>query len=161
LLYKNIHIFNTYIYIYTGNGNVTRGALEVFKLLPHEMVSPAELQELTASGATVKGDKVYGCLVGCEDLVAPLERGVAFDKQDYYAHPHKYRSVFHENIAPHTSVLVNGMYWDGRFPRLLSNNQLATLHTNGQDRLQVGNDAYVYRYLHTYINTDIHAYIHS
>jgi hypothetical protein len=38
-----------------------------------------------------------------------------FDKHEYRHHPERYRSVFHRAVAPHISVLVNGMYWDHRY----------------------------------------------
>jgi alpha-aminoadipic semialdehyde synthase len=34
--------------------------------------------------------------------------------------PHLYRPVFHERIAPYLTALVNCMYWESRFPRLLT-----------------------------------------
>ena len=48
------------------------------------------------------------------------------DKSHYYANPSQYEPVFHERIIPYTSLLVNGMYWDARFPRLLSKEQVLT-----------------------------------
>jgi hypothetical protein len=35
-------------------------------------------------------------------------------------------------VAPHTNVLVNGMYWEPRFPRLLSNQQLRDLEQSNR-----------------------------
>lgn len=45
------------------------------------------------------------------------------DKKHYYAHPEMYRSTFAERIAPYASVIVNCLYWDQRFPRLLTSVQ--------------------------------------
>lgn len=42
---------------------------------------------------------------------------------------------FHETIAPHVSLLVPTMYWDRRFPRLLTLEQLAELRASGNSRL--------------------------
>ena len=42
---------------------------------------------------------------------------------------------FHETIAPHVSLLVPTMYWDRRFPRLLSTDQLQSLRASGNKRL--------------------------
>src|SRR5690606_12423660 len=38
-----------------------------------------------------------------------------------------YVPVFHEKVIPYTSVLVNTMYWDSRYPRLISIDQLRNL----------------------------------
>ncbi|KAI5356385.1 hypothetical protein L3X38_009280 [Prunus dulcis] len=51
---------------------------------------------------------------------------------DYYTHPGNYSPVFHEKIAPYASVIVNCMYWEKQFPRLLlSTKQLQDLTRKG------------------------------
>ena len=44
-----------------GNGNVTKGALEIFHELPHEFVDPSELPEVVR-----RGDRnvLYGVMIG-------------------------------------------------------------------------------------------------
>ncbi|KAH9306499.1 hypothetical protein KI387_010903, partial [Taxus chinensis] len=71
--------------------------------------------------------QVYGCVVTSKDMVAPKDSSNNFDKDDYYAHPEHYYPVFHERIAPYASVIVNCMYWEKRFPRLLTNKQMQDL----------------------------------
>ena len=34
--------------------------------------------------------------------------------------PHLYKPTFHEKIAPYLTALVNCMYWESRFPRLIT-----------------------------------------
>ena len=78
-------------------------------------------------------------------------------QDNYYAHPERYYPIFHEKIAPHASVIgennlhvvaiyfliksllisiwflvlasisVNCIYWESRFPRLLTNGQLQSV----------------------------------
>lgn len=88
-------------FVFTGTGNVARGAQEIFELLPHKYVTPAEL-------ATLPHDPhvVYGCVVEAKDMVEPIDPSKQFDKRDYYENPHLYRPTFHEKIAPYTNVLV-------------------------------------------------------
>lgn len=50
--------------------------------------------------------------------------GATFDREHYYENPHLYRPMFHERVLPNITVLVNGIYWDHRFPRLLTAEQL-------------------------------------
>jgi alpha-aminoadipic semialdehyde synthase len=100
--------------------------LDVFKLLPHEFVEPHELPTLAGRADRFK---VYGCIVTAKDMVEPTQPGTKFNKADYYANPQSYRPVFHEKIAPYTSVLVNGMYWDAKYPRLLTLDQAEELET--------------------------------
>ncbi|MCO5561188.1 hypothetical protein L7F22_014809 [Adiantum nelumboides] len=45
----------------------------------------------------------------------------------YYAHPERYHPIFHKKIAPYASVIVNCMYWERMYPRLLTNEQLREL----------------------------------
>ena len=59
----------------------------------------------------------------------------AFDKADYKAHPDAYEPIFHLRVAPFTSVLVNCMYWEPRFPRLLTVAQTRELARRGRLRL--------------------------
>lgn len=121
-------------FVFTGNGNVSKGAQEIFKLLPHRMVHPSELPTLQAR---LKGDDatrmVYGTVV--DDLnyfVRPIDgaAGGPVSRTEYYRHPERYESVFHERVVPYTSLLVNCMYWDDRFPRLLTRDQLQALRVD-------------------------------
>nr|XP_024367705.1 alpha-aminoadipic semialdehyde synthase-like isoform X2 [Physcomitrium patens]XP_024367706.1 alpha-aminoadipic semialdehyde synthase-like isoform X2 [Physcomitrium patens]XP_024367707.1 alpha-aminoadipic semialdehyde synthase-like isoform X2 [Physcomitrium patens]XP_024367708.1 alpha-aminoadipic semialdehyde synthase-like isoform X2 [Physcomitrium patens] len=131
------------IFVFTGAGNVSQGAQEILNLLPHEFVHPSKLSELTdtsPSKVPVRGVnfKVYGCVVASEHMVERKIPGSGcFDKHHYYEHPEEYSPVFAKNIAPHASVLVNCMYWEQRFPRLLTIKELLDLRSSGRSRLQV------------------------
>ncbi|PIM97693.1 Saccharopine dehydrogenase (NADP(+), L-lysine-forming) [Handroanthus impetiginosus] len=127
------------VFVFTGEGNVSQGAQEIFKLLPHAFVDPSGLPELFEMARDLTQVKqtskrvfqVYGCVVTCQDMVEPKDPSKFFDKADYYAHPENYRPVFHEKIAPFTSVIVNCMYWEKRYPRLLTTTQLQDLMRKG------------------------------
>ncbi|ETO26985.1 hypothetical protein RFI_10145 [Reticulomyxa filosa] len=115
--------FGPFTFVFTGAGNVTQGALEIFKLLPHEFV---KWEDLPALEKNFDNHKVYGCLLPTSALVEPLVKtGEPFSSKHYYQNPEQYRPVFHERIAPYTRILVNGMYWDHTFPRLLTCEQTA------------------------------------
>ncbi|KAH7296234.1 hypothetical protein KP509_26G014900 [Ceratopteris richardii] len=128
------------VFIFTGSGNVARGALEVFRLLPHTFISPSQLSQLEdtiskeqldssalGSKCRKRSFRVYGCVVTAEHMVEPNDSTKAFDKENYYAHPERYHPVFHIKIAPYASVIVNCMYWERRYPCLLTNEQLREL----------------------------------
>ncbi|KAI3714455.1 hypothetical protein L6452_21409 [Arctium lappa] len=123
------------VFVFTGSGNVSLGAQEIFKLLPHTFVDSSRLPALfdTAGDlpesrqASRRDFQVYGCVVTCEDMVERSDPSEVFHKVDYYAHPERYRPIFHEKIAPYASVIVNCMYWERRYPRLLSSKQLQDL----------------------------------
>ena len=77
----------------------------MFAHLPHEMVSVDDLPELWKDWDP---HKVYGVLTTSKDHVAHIN-GEEFSKSDYYSYPENYRPIFHETIAPYTTVLVNGI----------------------------------------------------
>ncbi|XP_058216338.1 alpha-aminoadipic semialdehyde synthase isoform X2 [Rhododendron vialii] len=126
------------LFVFTGSGNVSQGAQEIFKLLPHAYVDPRRLPELFGTAKDSQSARtskrvfqVYGCLVTPQDMVEPKDPTKPFDKADYYAHPEHYSPIFHEKIAPYASVIVNCMYWEKRFPRLLTTKQLQELMRKG------------------------------
>ncbi|XVF48812.1 hypothetical protein PTKIN_Ptkin03bG0218400 [Pterospermum kingtungense] len=127
------------VFVFTGSGNVSLGAQEIFKLLPHTFVEPSRLPELFEMGRNLNSPgrtskrlfQVYGCVVTSRDMVEHKDPSKTFDKADYYAHPEHYDPIFHEKIAPYASVIVNCMYWEKRFPRLLSTPQIQDLTRKG------------------------------
>ncbi|KAK2999315.1 hypothetical protein RJ639_024199 [Escallonia herrerae] len=127
------------VFVFTGSGNASLGAQEIFRLLPHTFVDPSRLTELfeparvqTQTAQVAKRVfQVYGCVVTCQDMVEHRNPAEVFDKGDYYAHPEHYKPTFHEKVAPYASVIVNCMYWEKRFPRLLSSKQLQDLFRRG------------------------------
>ncbi|KAG2654521.1 hypothetical protein PVAP13_1NG520900 [Panicum virgatum] len=126
------------VFVFTGVGNVSQGAQEIFKLLPHTFIDAEKLPEVSAawnlskqSQSTKRVFQLYGCVVTSRDMVSHKDPTRHFDKADYYAHPEHYAPVFHERIAPYASVIVNCMYWERRFPRLLSISQLQQLMKSG------------------------------
>jgi alpha-aminoadipic semialdehyde synthase len=128
------------VFIFTGTGNVSCGAQEILNLLPHEYVDPSRLHEFTETSSSkvptkAINFKVFGCVVSAEHMVERKTSSGAFDKQHYYEHPEEYSSIFSKTIAPHASVIVNCMYWEQRFPRLLTSTELLELRSRGQSRL--------------------------
>jgi alpha-aminoadipic semialdehyde synthase len=52
-------------------------------------------------------------------MVRPLSPDDGFELRDYYANPERFESIF-ETYLPHLTVLVNCIYWDARYPRLVT-----------------------------------------
>eukprot|EP00755_Sulcionema_specki_P006286 Sspe_Gene.42::Locus_16_Transcript_2_3_Confidence_0.500_Length_3136::g.42::m.42/K14157/AASS; alpha-aminoadipic semialdehyde synthase len=61
-------------------------------------------------------------------MVAPKDRSKRFSKQEYYENPADFVPTFHEEVAPYAKVIVNGMYWEAKYPRLLTIDQTRQLH---------------------------------
>ncbi|CEM06717.1 unnamed protein product [Vitrella brassicaformis CCMP3155] len=117
-------------FVFTGTGNVSKGAQEIVRLLPHSFIDPEQLPALFESPPADCTTQVYAVLTTAQHFVQRADGG-PFDKQAYYAHPELYRPVFHSTILPFTSVLINGIYWERRYPRIVSNEQLRHLNRQG------------------------------
>ena len=117
-------------FIFTGNGNVTQGALQVFKCLPHEWVSPTDLKSLCES-TSFDSKKVYGCRVDMQDYLVSKDAS-PFDRKKYIEFPERFESVFADKIAPYSRMILNGIFWDSKYPRLLSIKDVTRLNERNQ-----------------------------
>jgi len=116
---------------FTGYGNVSQGAQEILDILPVQAISPAELKNV-AHDRSRDTRVVYKVVFKEEDLVEPLAAGGAFDLDDYFRRGKGgYRSVFGRYLNDLT-VLVNCVYWDERYPRLLTLEQCRSLWAPGR-----------------------------
>lgn len=102
-------------FVFTGTGNVSKGAQEIFNELPCEYVEPHELKDVSESGDPTK---VYGTVISRHHHLIRKSDGV-YDPFEYEHHPERYTSHFRSTIAPYTTCLINGIYWDPHTPRLL------------------------------------------
>eukprot|EP00095_Tigriopus_kingsejongensis_P002741 maker-scaffold138_size318692-snap-gene-0.8 protein:Tk02741 transcript:maker-scaffold138_size318692-snap-gene-0.8-mRNA-1 annotation:"hypothetical protein DAPPUDRAFT_334150" len=103
-------------FVFTGSGNVSQGAQEIFQDLPHEYVPPNVLAQVAE-----KGDKrkLYACEVSRSDQFE-RKHGGGFDAQEFDEFPDRYISNFSKKFAPYASCIVNGIYWSPETPRLLT-----------------------------------------
>lgn len=108
--------FGPLSFVFTGSGNVSQGAQEVFQELPHVYVHPHELKEAMEyyDHRTLVATKVSR-----QHYLVP-KGGGKFDAEEFDQHPERYRSIFAEKIAPYASVIINGVYWAPVNPRLLT-----------------------------------------
>uniref|UniRef100_A0A8C9TUU6 Aminoadipate-semialdehyde synthase n=1 Tax=Scleropages formosus TaxID=113540 RepID=A0A8C9TUU6_SCLFO len=102
-------------FVFTGTGNVSKGAQEIINELPCEFVEPHELPEVSKHGDTTK---VYATVLSRHHHLVRKSDGL-YDPIEYEQHPERYTSNFRDSIAPYTTCLINGIYWDPHTPRLL------------------------------------------
>jgi len=115
----------------TGYGNVSHGAQEILDVLPVKPVSPSDLSGV-AHDRSLSRNLIYKVVFKEGDLVEPLEDGKSFDLNDYYRHGKTgYRGIFERHLD-HLSVLVNCIYWDERYPRLLTRDQCCRMWASGR-----------------------------
>lgn len=101
---------------FTGYGNVSKGAQEVFDLLPVKTITPDQIAQVRGQGSKDR-HHLYKVVFKEEDMVRPLSGN--FDLQDYYDYPEKYASVMEDHL-PGIDILVNCIYWTAKYPRILS-----------------------------------------
>ena len=121
----------------SGYGNVSHGAQEMIDLLPHEDIKAAELEDFVESG-NYANNKIYKVVFKEEDMVQRLN-GNSFKLADYYQHPENYTSKFKQYL-PYLTVLVNAIYWDDRYPRLITKEHTQELYASPDTKLKVIGD---------------------
>ena len=123
---------------FTGYGNVSQGAQEIASLLPSMEISPEELLKLNGR-KDVANNVVYRTVFKEWDLSQPDDDKIEFELQHYYSHPELYHNEF-EKYVPHISVLMNCMYWDDKYPRIITKDFLEKLYKEGNMKLTVIGD---------------------
>ncbi|MEI7724554.1 MAG: bifunctional lysine ketoglutarate reductase /saccharopine dehydrogenase family protein [Bacteroidota bacterium] len=131
------HELRPFVIGFTGYGNVSQGAQEIIGLLPVKEISPAKLVELHRR-KKLPDNIIYKVIFKEEDLFEHVD-GVPFELHDYYANPHNYRSKF-ETYIPYLSMLINCVYWDKRYPRLVTKAYLKKMYAKGKPTLTVIGD---------------------
>lgn len=124
---------------FTGYGNVSGGAQEILDILPTRSIAPDEVAAV-ARDRSVSANVVYKVVLRESDVVEPIAPGRPFDLADYFrSGASAYRSVF-GRYADHLSVLVNCIYWDSRYPRVLTIEDCRRMWSAGRPRLLVVGD---------------------
>uniref|UniRef100_A0A674A678 Alpha-aminoadipic semialdehyde synthase, mitochondrial n=1 Tax=Salmo trutta TaxID=8032 RepID=A0A674A678_SALTR len=102
-------------FVFTGTGNVSKGAQDIINELPVEYVEPHELKDVSQTGDM---SRVYATVLSRHHHLMRKSDGV-YDPLEYEYHPELYTSHFRTSVAPYTTCLINGIYWDPQTPRLL------------------------------------------
>jgi alanine dehydrogenase len=101
-----------------GYGNVSLGAQEILDHLPATEIRPEDIAGVVKS-TDASRHVLYKAVFREEHMVEPIRPHQGFELHDYYSHPEKYRSAF-EKYLPHLSILINAIYWDTMYPRLVT-----------------------------------------
>jgi len=119
---------------FAGYGHVSKGAQEIYDLLPVQQITPRELVS-----KKIKSDQLLKVVFKEEDMVVPVDSSQSFSLQDYYEHPEKYESRF-EKYLPFMTILLNGIYWENRYPRLVTKSFLKKYFAGEKQKLQIISD---------------------
>ena len=132
------HELRPFVIGFTGYGNVSNGAQEICGLLPVKEISPEKLLILR-NRKKIPDNIIYKVIFKEEHIAEPIDSSQEFDLNDYYTNPHKYKSGF-EKYIQHLSMLINCMYWDERYPKILTKDYLKKIYTKGRPKLTIVGD---------------------
>ncbi|GAU93378.1 hypothetical protein RvY_05330 [Ramazzottius varieornatus] len=82
-------------FVFTGSGNVSQGAQEMFQELPFEYVDPKDLPKVATHGAM---NKLYACVVSRGAHYVRKDGG-SFDAEEFANHPERYSSTFAQKLS--------------------------------------------------------------
>lgn len=102
----------------TGYGHVSQGAQEILDLLPIKEIEPKDIGKIPK-----EKNKVFKVVFKEEHIVKTKYPNSAFDLKDYFNNAEKYEGIF-ESYVPNLSVVVNCIYWDFKYPRLITKKYL-------------------------------------
>ena len=122
-----------------GYGNVATGCQEIMDCLPFQDITVEGLPAAAQASVAELGPLVRVTFRE-EHMVEPRSLDAQFVLQDYYERPENYQGVF-EQYLPHLDVLMNTIYWEERYPRLMTRKWARVRWSEGrQPRLQVIGD---------------------
>ena len=107
--------FNKIKILLTGSGNVAKGSMEILK---HTNIKQISLNDYLNK----KYDEAVFCNISLREHVERND-GKHSSYQDFMLNPHEYKSTA-TNYLYSTDMLITGHYWDPKFPKLFSLNQI-------------------------------------
>lgn len=122
-----------------GYGNVYKGCRVILDCLS---VRDIEVNQLAAasSWSIQEAGPLLSVVFKEKDMVVPRSPEAHFVLQDYYQRPENYRGVF-EDYLPHLDCLMNTIYWNTQYPRLVTRKWVTAHYHPGSDpRLKVIGD---------------------
>lgn len=105
----------------TGSGRVAHGILEIMNVMEIHEAEPEEYKSTRFSYP------VYVHLKGA-NLYMNEETG-RYDRNEFHQHPEKYKCLFRDYI-PETDILLNGVYWEEKIPRLFEMDDVKSKNFN-------------------------------
>lgn len=101
--------------VVTGSGKVAAGILEVMNYLDIEYLEPEDFLE---------NDYNYPIYTHLKGASLYLRKdGGRYHREDFHKHPEEYHCLFEPYLSS-ADILMNGIYWDKRVPRLFAKHDL-------------------------------------
>lgn len=115
------------VFGFTGNDGASKGAQEIFDLLPHREITPSEL---LAGGACGGGNEILKVVFSEEQTIRLKDEENPVSLAEFYRHPKHFESDFGRYL-PHLSVLMNSLNRVADAPRLVAKANIDELWKGG------------------------------
>ncbi|MCD4653395.1 hypothetical protein K8T06_05625, partial [bacterium] len=113
-------------------GNVSKGAQEIYDLLPVIEADPEQLRN-GLNKLPEHGNSLIKVVFHEQDMFEPVDLSKAFNLQDYFSRPDQYKGKF-DAFLDKLSVLVNCIYWTKECPMLVTKDKLQEMYSSGCDQ---------------------------
>ena len=109
----------------TGYGHVSQGASEILGPLDPIEIHPRDMERFVRHQGKVR-NKIYKIVFLREEKLRSKDKK-GFYFEEYLRHPQKFESNM-DRYLPHLNILINGSYWDKKFPRLVTKSMIRRLY---------------------------------
>lgn len=134
-----------FINLILGEGKTSKGAQDIYDILPVEEIRGKDLKMVFENGSR---NKVYKCVLGITEMFK-LKENASIDPASYdnwslgerEAHYFNHPEDFESNLAeflPNASILMNCILWGPEFPRTLSRDYTEALWRQPQALEAIG-----------------------
>ena len=135
------------ITVFLGRGRTSRAAQEIYSLLPTEKITPEQLRDTFQNGARnriyaleLEVYEMYRLKPQYRELSEKLEKESEKVRFEHYIKNPEYYESNLDQILPYTTVLMNCIYWEPKYPRVLPTALLRELVEKGESSLLVIGD---------------------
>jgi len=124
------------IFAITSKGRCSHGVMEILENLPITVIPAGQMADLVKNKEDpAHRSTIYVTYIETEHMVRPRDPKEPYSKKEYYASPDKYEACFHELYLPYISCIFHCMYWDEKYQRMITNEQMKRLAVEGRSRL--------------------------
>lgn len=107
-----------------GSGRSSSGVQEILSILPHQILTPDQLAHFDPGPKAQF--QIYIVIFPINKLYR-RKSDHGFDRQEYGQSPFLYESVFAQKYAKHLSVIYNCLYYETKYPRVLTREDIQGL----------------------------------
>ena len=123
---------------FTGYGNVSKGAQDLYDLLPTMEIKPNDLEDFIKKGEF--SNKVLYKVEFREEDMYLHKSGMEFNFDHFVENPEEYESLMYKYL-PNLTLMVNGIYWEERFPKHVTKEYMKDFYAkNPKQKLKVIGD---------------------